>query len=243
MTIINARELIVETNIIGKGNFSEVRKAMFDNKIYCFKFFTKGYPKDIIDNIASLTDISFKEQYLVPLYMVETNSGDIIGYLTHYDETLEKIENIKSREERILLLKDTRKIIEELHKEYKIVHGDLVKENLLFNIQNKKSFLLDFDGSLNIGTTPKSTDSFRMFVKEYLKYYSLNRGLDIYTFNVTTLMILSKMYHSVDVFFDDVLYGDFHIPEENKDIKRLTKELLLKDIHKPFSNEYIIDYL
>ena len=47
MIVINERELIVEPNIIGKGNFSGVRKVIFDNKEYCFKYFTRGYSKDI----------------------------------------------------------------------------------------------------------------------------------------------------------------------------------------------------
>lgn len=243
MIVINERELIVEPNIIGKGNFSEVRKVIFDNKEYCFKYFTRGYSKDIINNICSLTDIKFKKQYLVPLYMVETSSGDIIGYLTNYNNKLENIKNVTSRNERILLLKNTKKIIEELHSQYKIIHGDIVKENLLFDIEKKKSFLLDFDSSLKIGTEPQSTDSFRIFVKDYIKYYSHNIGLDIYTFNVTTLMILSNMYQSVDVLFDDIKYGDYHMQEENKEIKKLTKELLLRNTRKEYSGEYIIDYL
>lgn len=243
MKVISEKDLIVEPIIIGKGNFSEVRKVIFDNKEYCFKFFTRGYSKDIIDNICSLTDTRFKEQYLTPLYMVETSFDGIIGYLTNYNNKLENIKNVTSRNEKILLLKNTKTIIEELHSQYKIIHGDIVKDNLLFDIEKKKSFLLDFDGSLKIGTVPKSTDSFRIFVKDYINYYSHNIGLDIYTFNVTTLLILSNMYQSVDVLFDDIKYGDFHLQEENKEIKRLTKELLLEDTHKPFSNEYIIDYL
>ena len=88
----------------------------------------------------------------------------------------------------------------------------------------------------------ENKQSVRLFVQRYLKYYPMSRNMDIYTFNVTTLKMLGN-YPEINTLFEDIAKDKFYMFQENKNIKRLTKELLLRDTKKRYSGEYIIDHI
>ena len=243
METINYKELKINQRI-GKGHFSETYEAEFNGESYCFKFIYENYSKEVIKNIIKLTEINFKEKFLAPIYLVITESKTIIGYISKFDPTLTHIDKIIGKD--IRLLKNARKTIEELHEQHSLIHGDLSKDNILFNPRTCNSYLIDFDTSFKQGTNISdelTNKYFRIFVKEYLNKYKYDFGLDIYTFNLTTLMVLCGYQKYNEKMIEQILENKFEFIEGNEKIKKLTKELLLNDTKKRYSNEYIINYL
>lgn len=240
MEVINIKELTIG-KYIGRGNWNIVNKCTFDNQEFCIKFLNTSYPKEIINNIASLTDIDFEKEYFTPLYVIENNSGHIIGYLMDYNKNLEKLK-FESRENAIVMLKNARSIIDKLHNKYKRFHGDVVVGNMLFDKKNKNAFLIDFDVSFKFGEELNDTKYYRLFINDYLQYYKQDKNLDIYAFNITTLMYLFNYDRSYSL-LNDISDNKISSLESNKDVKKLSKELLLNDTKKNYSGEYIIDYI
>ena len=114
------------------------------------------------------------------------------------------------------------------------------KGNILFDDELEKAYLIDFDSCLEINQTLGSTISFSKETIEYLKHNKLDYRLDIYNFNLATLMSLSNK--NVVEILEKINEGTSLLIEENKDIKRLSRELILDD-RKTYSGEYIVDYL
>ena len=223
------------------GSFGKVYRTNIDGKNYCYKEFKKQFPKDLIRNIASFTDEEYSKEFLTPLYMVH-NFGDTTfsGYLTNYYDGLIEIDDVYERAKKILLLKKAKLSIMKFHKCYGRIHGDLNGSNILFD-ENDLAYLLDFDSSLRINQQVGSTKSFSMLVEDYLKMYPLDYSLDAYSFNLNTLAILGNS----DTFsvLSGIRRGTFSIPEENIMVRKLSRELLLENTKKPYSGQYIIDYI
>ena len=177
MKIVDIKDLILYENI-GKGSFGQTIKVSLNNVLYCFKIVLLQYKEDIWNNIKNLTDIDFSKYFLTPYAMIERNKI-CLGYISKYYNSLVNIDNIKSIDKKIPLLKDTKEKIETLYKEYKLIHGDLTKNNLLFDILKNEAYLIDFDSALRIDQELGSTDSFKIFVKDYyIKYYGVDFNLD-----------------------------------------------------------------
>ncbi len=240
MNVVNFRDIILGDKI-GRGASGEVRKCTFDGNQYCIKILEKTYPRSVVSNIRNMTSKDFTKEYFVPLYVVEGTTGNFFGYLMNYDEKLKEASKLKELREKLIFLKRARDVIDKLHIEYKRVHGDLVSENMLYD-EIFNSFLIDFDSSLKFGKKYEDKQTVRLFVQDYLKYYPVDKNMDIYTFNVTTLKMIGNIPR-VDILLDDIAEGEFFMFQENEDIKKLTKELLLRDTRKKYSGEYIIDHI
>ena len=233
------KNLDLSKNLIDRGNHAKVYKIELNDKEYCYKEFIKPYPIDMISNMSRLTNIDFDRQFITPLYMVMYYKQHILGYIMNYDENLDSIQN----NNKIKLLKDMRNLIDILHSEYKIIHCDLVEENMLFDNKNLKSYIIDFDASVRKGRELSNYSYIRLFIEDYVNAYGFNYGLDIYSFNIATLMILNN-YDYIESLLDDIKDKQIEfINNSNKDIKKLSKELLLNNTRKKYSNEYIIDYI
>lgn len=240
MNVVNFRDIILGDKV-GRGASGEVRKCTFDGNQYCIKILKKTYPKSVVDHIKKMTTKNFSKEYFAPLYIVESSSGDFLHYLMNLDETLKEASKIRELRDKLIFLKKAREIIDKLHKEHKMVHGDLVSENMLYDELFNAS-LIDFDSSLEFDKVYEDKQIVRLFVQDYLKYYPMSKNMDIYTFNVTTLKMIGNVPR-VDILLDDIAEGEFFMFQENKNVKRLTKELLLKDTRKKYSGEYIIDHI
>ena len=240
MNVVNIKDIIIGDKI-GQGASGEVRKCTFDGNQYCIKIINKTYPKSVITNIKNMTSQEFSKEYFVPLFVVENSSGDFLHYLMNFDEKLLQATKIKELRDKLIFLKNAREIIHKLHRKFKRIHGDLVLENMLYN-KLLNAFLVDFDSSLDFGKEYEDKQTVRLFVQDYLKYYPVDKNMDIYTFNVTTLKMIGNVPR-VDILLDDIAEGEFFMFQENKNIKRLTKELLLRDTKKRYSGEYIIDHI
>ena len=240
MNVVNFRDIILGDKI-GRGASGEVRKCTFDGNQYCIKILEKTYPRSVVSNIKNMTSQEFSKEFFVPLYVVEGTTGDFFGYLMNYDENLQEASSLTELKDKLIFFKNAREIVEKLHKEHKMVHGDLVCENMLYD-ELFNAFLIDFDSSLKFGKKYEDKQTVRIFVQQYLRYYPVDKNMDVYTFNVNTLKMLGN-YPRVDILLDDIAEGEFFMFQENKNVKTLTKELLLRDTKKKYSGEYIIDHI
>lgn len=223
------------------GNFSSIDIVEFQGQLYCFKLFQPYniYPSDIIDNIGNLTEMSFSNEFLVPKYIV-MRKNRIIGYLSIYkkNKTIEKI-NLEYQD-KVAILKDAKEKLENLHKEYKIIHGDLNLSNILVDKNFNTSFI-DFDSSLKFNQNVGSVVSFPRTVINYMKYFKYDYKADIYKFNLETLKFLYNIASDENILF----LASCNLFNENSSVETLSKELILKPekIKKEYSGEFIIDYI
>ena len=241
MKIVNYNEL-KELKFLGSGRYSYTSIVEFNDDFYCFKRFKTIYDDDVINRLSDMTEKSFDKHFITPLYMVLDKNSKMIGYLSAYYGNLFEMKDTLTYEEQINIIKSAKDNIEILHNEYNRIHGDLHYDNILCDKKKLKAYLLDFDLSMNIGQEPKTFNNYTLAVQNYLKYYPFDVNVDKYHFNLCTIHYLAKYYQP----FEDLiksLVESMDIPEINEDVKRLTKELLLSDTRKPYSGEYIIDYI
>ena len=239
METIDINELKFIKNFYSSGNFSKVHIVSESDIKYCFKVFHEHFPDEIINNIGKLTERDFPKNFLVPRTMV-INKGKIMGYLSRYYENNFDIELISSYDKKITILKNTKKLIETLHNDYKLIHGDIHVGNILSN-ENFEPSIIDFDSTLEYEQILGSSISIPQIILKYLKYYKYDYKADIYFFNITTLKYLNNIYKT-NTLLNKIKKDKIYI---NEDVKKLTKELILypEDIKKEYSGEYIIDYI
>lgn len=236
------REVISVKEPFKIGNFGNIYKTEVNKEKYCYKEFKVNYPRDIIKNLADLTNECFSEEYLTPKYMVvDLDENNFNGYLTKDNGSLCAIKKDLEVDKQILLLKKAQLITLKLHSQFGRIHGDLNDENILFSEDNYEPFLLDFDSSLRFGQPVGSLVSFSKPIKDYLKYYSVDYKIDAYSFNLTTLAVLIGC-DWMDV-LSRISNDDYNFPNENVMTRKLAKEMLLRDTKKPYSGEYIINYI
>ena len=239
MQTIDINELKILKPNFSEGHFSNIHIVTYQNMEYCFKVFKMIYPTQIIENIGNLTEKDFSKEFLTPTDIV-TKKGKYIGYLTHFNNENKVITDIKlNYNQKILLLKDAKKKIEKLHNDYKIIHGDLSVYNILCDNKLNTS-IIDFDASLYFDQIIGNSISLPRIILNYLKYYEYDYKTDIFFFNLNTLKFLHETY------IDNVLLKNIkdELISDNKQIKRLSKELLLEpeNIKSKYSGEFIIDY-
>ena len=246
MKVINVSE-IQDKKFFNYGYFSNVYKVSIDGVDYAYKEYKNIINPIVISIISELTDEEYSDNYLTPKYLIESkNNKKIIGYLSEYNSDLIELDDIYDYDKRIELLKSVKKIIEYWHKESKRIHGDINLSNILVDEKSNNSYLLDFDTSLRINTRfNKNYDiddfPFSDYVYEYLAYYPFNEEIDVFMFNLTTIMFLSKL-EFLDL-MKSIRYSKLDIMNNNKDVKRLCKKMLFNNTKKSFGKEYIIDYI
>lgn len=237
-----AKEFLGVSSPFKSGRFSNFYMADLEGKQYVYREFKDKIPQDIIRNIANLTDERYSEEYLTPLFLVHNFSKNAFdGYLTEPNDRLITLDEIEDYERKKEVLREAKSIITKLHKYYGRVHGDVNISSILFDTDSEKVFLQNFDNSIKIGQSLESQKFFSEYIKNYLKYNPLDYSVDIYSFNLNTLAILSGLTpHEV---IKGLLYGQFNLPEENIMVRKLSKELLLDGTKKKYSGKFIIDYI
>ena len=244
MRVVNVRDLKF-IKYLNKGSYSHTYLVLFEGCKYVYKEFKNIYPfvdSNVWERVGNLTEIKFPEGYFPPLYVVEEGFANL-GYLTDYNEDLEEILDCFTRRQRIILMDSARNRLDILHNDLKFVHGDAHFGNVLCNKVDLTSTIFDFDLSFKIGETPTVMDDYNIYGQYYLKYHPFDKNLDAYLFNLSTLYVLNNKYEDLDELVEAIRNDSYDIPEMNKEVKKLSKELLLGDTRKPYSGEYITDYL
>ena len=242
MKVVTVRDL-KEIKLYDYGKYSWVKLIELDGVKYCYKQFRLMYDDEtVISRFCDFTDINYPHYLLMPLYMVETENL-FSGYLTRYDEKLVDIDDPFTFDEQLRLIKSAKNHLNIFHNEFNLIHGDMHFSNIKCHRKKIESFLLDFDFSYPIGCCPNSLNDFGIPVKNYLNYYSFDKNIDIYYFNLATFLFLTKINATYDIVLSRINDNDYALKNENNDVKRLVKELTLEDTRKPYSGEYIIDYI
>ena len=223
-----------------QGNFSEVHIIEYAKELYCFKELEMLYDDDIMKNIENFTERNLNKYLLTPKYIIKNNNSTL-GYLSkYYNNTKNIISKELDFKEKIILLKNTKKLIEQMHNDYKLIHGDINMKNILYdNLYN--IYLIDFDSSLYYNQKLKSLESLSWLATNYLNKYKFDYKIDIYKFNLMTIKLLNDLKKDSEL----ILYLENNNQYNNKNIKKLCKELLLEPENnkKEYSGDYIIDYL
>jgi len=225
------------------GNYARLFTAELDKKLYAYLVFKDlQYDNWMIENIGELTEENFSEEFLSPLYLVgKSYKYRFNGILCNYKKEASDLGFIKGHAKLLKYLRKSKEVLLKLHNEFKYIHGDVSASNLLVDKDEDKVYMCDMVTAIKVGKTPKSYWYLSMDLDNYLRYYGFNKGMDIYKFNLMTLAVLTDKYEQ-EVF--ELLENDkIDFLEGNKEAKRLSKELLLENARKPYSGEFIIDYL
>lgn len=243
MRIVDINQLKNVTDTKESGNFIRLFTAEFNENLYAYLVFKElQYDNWMIENIGDLTEEAFSEEFLSPLYLVgKPNKFRFNGMLGRYEKDAYDLGFIKERSKLLKYLKIAKEVLLKLHNEFKYIHGDVSSSNFIVDQTMDKVFMCDMVTATKIGMAPKSYWYLSIDLDDYLKYYGFNKELDIYKFNLMTLAVLTDEYER-DV-FDLILNDKITFLEENKNVKRLAKELLLPDTRKSYSGEFIIDYM
>lgn len=239
MKVIDKNELKIIKQF-SCGTFSHIFEVYYQGNKYCYKQFRKDYPDDIVKNICKLTEEEFDKDFITPLMMV-LDKGKIVGYISYLKENALESEEVFNMKNQKYLLMKSKLLIQRLHFEYNRIHCDINYANVLYDEKNKGVFLIDFDSSLKIGQPFQSKTCFPNYLIEYLKYYQLDKLVDIYEFNLLTLILLARKNQKI--ILNEI--GEDIFPKEIKSekAKKLCKELTLRDTRKKLSGEFIIDYI
>lgn len=220
------------------GGSTKIFTADYNNHNYCYRVYKECFiDKIMLRRMGALTEEEFSEEYLKPYYMVDKTKGT----LSEYVKNTQNLGFICDRNKLLRYLRISKILLLNLHKEYKYIHGDISSSNILVNDDEVKTYICDFDTATKIGQAPIDWTWFSDNLLLYFHYYKFDEKVDIYKFNLMTMAVLLNKYeHEVFPLIEQNELGEFGA---DKNVKRLAKELLLLDARKPYSGEFIIDYL
>ena len=216
---------ITKYNIIGFGSNADVYLAEYFGSSVAYKEFWKPeYAAAIKDEIVKLSEF---KGYTMPL---------LYKYNFVYEEYLEKLDYDK----KISILFKARDLLEELHKEYRILHADVAPWNFMYNEDSDHLVLTDYDTSLSISNSIKINGSHNDIVREYAKYNKIDEHLDVFLFNLCCYAVLNNL--DINFVLGQIRNNNFGILQSKKAINVLSSYKDLSDT-KSLKKEYIIDYL
>ena len=166
-----------------KGSFSKIDKYAFNGKCYALKKFNdEKYLNGKKIKINELNKIN-DDHLILPKLWVEKD-GNKNQYLSRfcYGSQISKDGIIDK-------LMYTKELIKRMH-EYKIIHCDLNKSNILF-IGNDP-FIIDFDNA-SYNNSKIDVNSLNDYSADYIKKLGINNGLDVYLFNLLTFSLLNEV--------------------------------------------------
>lgn len=231
MKTINYNELDIISYNCNEGTYSKIDKCIFNGEIYALKRFTNGkYLNGKRRKISELSSIN-DSHLITPKFWVKNEEGKN-QYLTKFCDgdplEFEKNTNVVAK------LKHAKNLIEKMHS-YKIIHGDLNISNLLFS--GDEPFIIDFD-NVSLNNSNVDISSLNDYSANYIKRLGINKGLDVYLFNLLTYAILNETdYYCVRSNVLAKKYGVF-------DFKDGIKLCNLFSLEKGYSDgDYLIDMI
>ncbi len=173
-----------ELNIIGSGKEGTVYE--YDEHT-AIKIFNSEVTLDSkMQKITLLHDTPIKLLATIPEKIVNTpnNSGYSMEYKRDYF-ALSDLSEINNRQ-KIILLKQAKLVLESFHKEHDIIVGDVRAENIL--VRDTDIVFCDTD---NFKISDINPELLNIYGKYYLrKYDKYDEGLDIFSFNIMSLIFL-----------------------------------------------------
>lgn len=238
---------ITKYNIIGFGSNADVYLAEYFGSSVAYKEFWKPeYAAAIKDEIVKLSEFDGGDKFIFPERFIYEKPTDEVfkGYTMPllykynfvYEEYLEKLDYDK----KISILFKARDLLEELHKEYRILHADVAPWNFMYNEDSDHLVLTDYDTSLSISNSIKINGSHNDIVREYAKYNKIDEHLDVFLFNLCCYAVLNNL--DINFVLGQIRNNNFGILQSKKAIDVLSSYKDLSDT-KSLKKEYIIDYL
>ena len=231
---------------LGYGSFSDVFMCDFDGALFAYKEYNSlEHVKLIKDKMPKLTEFFRTNESLnFPYKLVYKNPNDelfkgvILDYLYQYSKLdTEEIDKNKM----INILKRVRNLIEIIHKEYNLIHGDLHPENILYNIETDKISIIDFDSSFDINTKFGYNEGIiNELNMNYIDIMGIDEGIDTYLFNLVTFKFLCNYNGQNNKTTLQNINNSYYPNLNNKVISILDT---YKNYSKKLSKDYIIDYL
>lgn len=217
-----------------EGSYAIVKKCEYDDKIYAYKKFTdQKYLSKNISKIENLSTIDYDWGILPKFLIYDDKSSKIDGYLSDFCE-YEKSTLLKYIDNKVEMLLNIKENIKKMHN-FGIIHGDLHFGNILIDPDNCNSKIIDFD-NCEYKQYRIKRNYVSDYTMEYIKKYGVNKGLDIFLFNLITFSCLNQTsYFSTRFKINDKKYGVF----DSEDAKKICDELLF--VNDVFKEEYLID--
>lgn len=239
---------ITQYNALGEGSNSKVWLCDYLDYDFAYKeCYTDDYRKYIKDRLYRFVDKYYDKDFVFPfkfIYKLPTDElfqGYLMDELYKYND-LYKLNGI-SFEKKIEILKKTRVLIEKFHNKYGCIHGDVTPFNIQYSEYQRDSVkLIDFD--LNIDLKDKNNFDLKYYnwlVANYMEFVGVDKDVDIYSFNLTTLAFLNDFDY-----FDTLLCitdKNFGVLEDNNKAKEILSSYKDLSCKKSLKKEYVIDYM
>ncbi len=232
---------------IGYGANSYIYYADYkDSVCACKEFIDEKYVELIKDKMYKL-----KEKYEVassnvfPFEFLYKKPSDenFVAYITDYMynySSLNSFQNL-SFEQKINILKKCRERIENIHKYYNIIHCDIYPENILYNEQEDKECLIDFDTYIDLKTKQGyMPNNMNELADKYIRSHGIDKDVDIFLFNLCCYTFLNNtFYYNSIKHINNENYGNI----ENEFAIKILNSYKDFESNKSLKKEYIIDYL
>lgn len=195
---------------IAYGTFADIYTVDINGKTFCYKKFLDSIDNDFASRLEKSTQMDVCDNLVFPKLLVDDYGykGYVTDYFPYYNINLLKYANI---DDKITILKNVKNLIEKMHKDYKIIHGDLHSGNIMFDSKSKDCVIIDFDAcSFNdISIDRNHTNE---YVQSYMYYNGVDFSMDIFMFNLNTFAIMNNAGNISDAFNDIFLekYGVFN---------------------------------
>lgn len=222
-------EKLQELNIIGSGKEGTVYEYDENTAI---KIFNNEVNLDSkMKKISLLHDTPIHFLATIPERIVSTTNSS--GYSMEYKRDyldLSELKELKNRN-KIELLKQAKTVLEVLHKQYSIIVGDVRCENIL--VKDNNIVFCDTD---NFKINNINPELLNLYGKYYVrKYDNFDEGLDIFSFNIMSLLFLLKS--SKEDIVDYILNTE---KIDNVGIRNMFTRVLNEEA---FTRNYIVDDL
>jgi hypothetical protein len=227
--IFITEDKLQELNVIGNGKEGIVYE--YDEHT-AIKIFNKEVDLDSkMKKIYLLHDTPIQFFATIPEKIVNTPDGS--GYSMEYKKNYLAFSDLGQlkKKRKIELLKQAKTVLETLHKDNKIVVGDVRCENIL--TRDNHIVFCDTD---NFKINNINPELLNIYGKYYVrKYDSIDEGLDIFSFNIMSLLFL--LNSSKQDIIDYILNTE---KIENVNIRNMFMRVLNEE---EFTKNYIVDDL
>lgn len=238
---------IIKYKQVGDGAFSNVYKCDYFDALYAYKeYMNPDYVKFISEKIKRISQYYYEETSLVfPYTFIYRHLNDkyFCGYVMDYLNDYKKmifLENL-DYDNKILLLKKCRALLDKLHNKYNFIHTDICPWNFLYNESKNDIKLIDFDSCIDLNNKEKYLcDFYSIFAQDYGNTVGVDKDLDIFLFNLMTYSILTDSDYNISL--ENICNNKLNY-FENENIRKIFESYKDLNCNKSLKKEYVIDYL
>ena len=229
---INERELS-SLKLIGCGTFADIYTANFNGNTVCYKKFLDSIDCNFAQRLEKSTLVDVCDKLVFPKLLVDDYGykGYVSDYFPYFNINLLKH---CSANEKVMVLKNAKALIEKMHNDYKIIHGDLHSGNIMFDRKSKDCVIIDFDAcSFDDVLVDKAHTN--EYVQSYIYYNGMDFSMDVFMYNLTTFTIMNNT-GSISSTLNDIFLEKYGVFDNIDGIDICNKAYRLQR-----TNNYLID--